>query len=87
MPDHLLYTLIQPTATECTVMETDATDEHMEIERPKEADIDLMDTDSETDNDFESEQDSDREFVNDSEMSDEGELSFYRRFDRNLSFY
>ena len=42
-------------------------------------DIDLMETDDESDNDFESERDSDIEFMNGNELSDEEELSFYRR--------
>ena len=47
-------------------------------------DIDLMDTDDENDNDFESEHASDIEFMNDEELSDEAELSFYRRFDNTF---
>ena len=60
------------------IVENDS--EFMEIER----DIDLMDTDGESDSDFESEHDSDIEFMNDDELSDEAELSFYRRFDNTL---
>ncbi len=59
---------------------TEVEDEQMEIER----DIDLMDTDDESDNDFESEHASDIEFMNDEQLSDEGEPSFYRCFDNSL---
>ena len=49
-----------------------------------ETDIDLTDTDDESDNDFESEHASHIEFMNDDELSDEAELSFYRRFDNTF---
>jgi hypothetical protein len=50
-----------------------------------ERDIDLMETDNESDNDFESEQDSDIEFMNNEYLSEEEEgLSFYRRLDNNF---
>ena len=88
VPDNLLYTLINPSDTvgeqstraelmkyNDPIVENDS--EFMEIER----DIDLMDTDGESDSDFESEHDSDIEFMNDNELSDEAELSFYRLFD------
>ena len=42
-----------------------------------ERDIDLMETDDESDNDFESERDSDIEFM-------DNEYSFYGRFDSNF---
>ena len=60
------------------MMETDDDCEPMEIER----DIDLMDTDDESDNDFESVRDSDIEFMNEDES--EEELSFYRRFESTV---
>ena len=52
-------------------------DEQMEIERE-------IDTDDESDNDFESEHASDIEFMNDEQLSDEGEPSFYRRFENSF---
>ncbi len=100
VPDYLLYTLIHPsnsmgdqstgangneiTEEEPMVIEddnsTEVEDEQMVIER----DIDLMDTDDESDNDFESEHASDIEFMNDEQLSDEGEPSFYKCFDNSL---
>ena len=98
VPHNLLYTLIHPSdavgqqSTEMNLMEydnpviieqgemleTDNDCEPMETER----DIDLMDTDDESDNDFESVRDSDIEFMNEDES--EEELSFYRRFDSTV---
>ena len=48
-----------------------------------ERDIDLMETDDESDNDFESERDSGIEFMDNEYLSEE-ERSFYRRFDSNF---
>ena len=98
VPHNLLYTLIHPSdavgqqSTDMNLMdydnpviieqgemmETDDDCEPMEAER----DIDLMDTDDESDNDFESVRDSDIEFMNEDES--EEELSFYRRFENTV---
>ena len=93
VPHNLLCTLIHPSdavgqqSTEMNLMEydnpviieqgemmeTDDNCEPMETER----DIDLMETDDESDNDFESVRDSDIEFMNEDE-SEEHCLTFYR---------
>ena len=60
------------------MMESDDDCEHKETEK----DIDLMDTDDESDNDSESVRDSDIEFMN--EDKSEEEHSFYRRFENTV---
>ena len=97
-PHNLLYTLIHPSdavgyqSTEMNLMEYDEPlmteqDEMMESDddcdhMETEKDIDLMDTDDESDNDSESVRDSDIEFMN--EDKSEEELSFYRRFENTV---
>ena len=63
------------------MMQTDDDDgcEPMQIDN---IDIDLMETDDESDIDFESERDSDVEFLNNDES--EEELSFYRHFENTF---
>ncbi len=46
--------------------------------------VDLMDTDSEYDNDYSSENSCDRDFVDDDEIQSEQDVSFYRRLDKSL---
>ena len=98
VPHNLLYTLIHPSdavgqqSTEMNLMEYDnpviiEQGEMMEIDddcepMETEKDIDLMDTDDGSDNDFESVRDSDIEFMNEDES--EEELSFYRRFENTV---
>ena len=60
------------------MMEIDDDCDPMETER----NIDLMDTDDESDNDFESVRDSDIEFMSDDDL--EEERSFYRRFENTF---
>ena len=91
LPDNLLYTLINPSdavgeqSTRAELMDYDDQIVESDFEfMETETDIDLMDTDDENDNDFESEHASDIEFMNDEELSDDAELSFYRRFDNTL---
>ena len=61
------------------IMQTDDECEPVQINN---TDIDLMETDDESDIDFESERDSDVEFLNNDES--EEELSFYRRFENTF---
>ena len=69
----------EPVMTEQDEMiESDDDCDHMETEK----DIDLMDTNDESDNDSESVRDSDIEFMNKDES--EEELSFYRRFENTV---
>ena len=87
VPDHILFTMVHPTApTTVEHMQIDGTEddvEMMDIEIYSEDiadDVNLMDTDNETDNDYEQENESDRDFINDFEMySDENDASFYRQ--------
>ena len=60
------------------MMEIDDDCDPMETER----NIELMDTDDESDNDFESARDSDIEFMNDNDL--EEERSIYRRFENTF---
>ena len=79
--------MVHPTApTTVEHMQIDGTEddvEMMDIEIYNEDiadDVNLMDTDNETDNDYEQENESDRDFINDFEMySDENDASFYRQ--------
>ena len=76
VPDNLLYTLVRPSdavggkSTEMDLMEYDDTID---------GNVEMMETDEESENDFETVRDSDFEFMND-DGSEEEELSFYRRF-------
>ena len=75
----MLFTLVQPQASIPSgerQMEVDESCSDSEMTN----DIDLIDTDDESDVDNESENGYDRSFINDVEMSEEeNELSFYRR--------
>ena len=46
--------------------------------------VDLMETDSEYDNDYSSENSCDRDFVDDDDIQSEQDVSFYRRLDKSL---
>jgi hypothetical protein len=46
--------------------------------------VDLMETDSEYDNDYSLENSCDRDFVDDDEIPSEQDVSFYRRLDKSL---
>ena len=96
VPDSLLYTLIHPSSTvgqQSNGMDLMAHDELMVVDHGDDGmasdddnekrDIDLMETDDESENDFESERDSDIEFMENEYLSEE-ERSFYRRFDNNF---
>jgi hypothetical protein len=91
VPDHILFTLVQPSVPgargeQLIEVDTDSSgviDDDLENMNEDEAigDIDLMETDDESDEYYyESENDYDRSFINNNEMSDdENEPSFYRR--------
>lgn len=95
VPDHILFTLVQPSipgARKEQLMEVD-TDrsggvdndlENMDEDYEGADDVDLMETDDESDDYYDSENDYDRSFINDIEMSDdENEPSFYRCVDND----
>ena len=83
VPDYMLFTLVQPSASiQNGERQMEVGDGCSDSEMTN--DIDLMDTDNENDVDYESENGFDHSFINYVEMSEENELSFFRRLNNDL---
>ena len=79
VPDHILFTLVQSSYLTDQVPSLMESDDCVEVTN----DIDLMETDNESDMNYESENDSDIAFMDDDETMAVEDVSFYRYHDNN----